>query len=242
LILDSWNFKRWGKSPMRENAGTFWGLILPLSAVYWLYFEWVNFYYPQWYYTGLTSGIIFQTFLTFISFATVIPAIVEIFWWLVGPVLAPQSPDSESNRPSRWIAAASISLGIILLTLPFFGGNFILNQGIWIAPFLIVSPILRLDFFKARNFFLIAASGLLSGLMWELFNFWSQTKWHYLVLPNSPRLFEMPLLGYLGFIPFAFSTIAAFLLIKKYIKPRLYAIIVAYLLAIVASYLFAVKL
>jgi hypothetical protein len=47
-------------------------------------------------------------------------------------------------------------------------------------------------------------SGLVCGLLWEFFNYWAGAKWVYtLPWPKGPKLFEMPLLGYLGFPPFA---------------------------------------
>jgi len=45
---------------------------------------------------------------------------------------------------------------------------------------------------------------LLCGVLWESWNFWSDAKWVYSVpLVDFWHVFEMPLLGYLGFMPFA---------------------------------------
>jgi hypothetical protein len=50
----------------------------------------------------------------------------------------------------------------------------------------------------------LIVSGAICGLLWEFWNFWAGTKWHYHVpyFPNV-KLFEMPVMGYLGFLPFA---------------------------------------
>jgi hypothetical protein len=47
-------------------------------------------------------------------------------------------------------------------------------------------------------------AGLVCGVLWETWNYWARTKWIYTV-PGFERLklFEMPLLGFLGFPPFA---------------------------------------
>jgi hypothetical protein len=46
--------------------------------------------------------------------------------------------------------------------------------------------------------------GLLSGVLWEFWNYWSRAKWIYTVpIMQHWKLFEMPLPGYLGFPPFA---------------------------------------
>ena len=44
---------------------------------------------------------------------------------------------------------------------------------------------------------------LACGFFWELWNFYSYPKWTYHIpVVGHPRLFEMPLLGNLGYLPF----------------------------------------
>jgi hypothetical protein len=41
-------------------------------------------------------------------------------------------------------------------------------------------------------------------VLWEFWNYWSGAKWVYAIpFFNFWKVFEMPLLGYLGFMPFA---------------------------------------
>ena len=80
------------------------------------------------------------------------------------------------------------------------------------------------------------AAALVSGFLWELINFWSPTKWEYLVQRDSPHLFEMPILGYLGFIPFAFSVFGAYILQLR-VRPRLPIIAALYASSLAALYL-----
>jgi hypothetical protein len=48
------------------------------------------------------------------------------------------------------------------------------------------------------------AAGLICGLWWEAWNYFAITKWVYtLPVLNFWKVFEMPLLGFLGFPPFA---------------------------------------
>jgi hypothetical protein len=48
------------------------------------------------------------------------------------------------------------------------------------------------------------AAGLVCGMLWETWNFWARSKWIYTVpVFEEMKLFEMPLLGFLGFPPFA---------------------------------------
>ena len=55
-----------------------------------------------------------------------------------------------------------------------------------------------------RRLWSLLASGLVCGVLWEFWNYWALTKWTYTVpFVGNLRLFEMPVLGYLGFPPFA---------------------------------------
>lgn len=55
-----------------------------------------------------------------------------------------------------------------------------------------------------RNLCLLLLSGLLCGGFWECWNFWAGAKWIYTVpYLGFFKIFEMPLLGFLGFPPFA---------------------------------------
>ena len=53
-------------------------------------------------------------------------------------------------------------------------------------------------------------AGLVCGFLWELWNFWARTKWVYTVPGvEALKVFEMPLLGFLGFPPFAVECLSA---------------------------------
>ncbi|MEC7347693.1 MAG: hypothetical protein VYB60_02400, partial [SAR324 cluster bacterium] len=48
------------------------------------------------------------------------------------------------------------------------------------------------------------AGCLICGFFWEFWNFWSYPKWIYQIpFVDFWRIFEMPVLGYLGYLPFA---------------------------------------
>lgn len=236
LAVDAISFRRWRESPLISHPRHFFGIIAPLSALYWLYFELVNIYYPQWSYTGITAGIFTNTLLSFISFATVIPAVLEIFWFFHGPV----GRQSKTNAVNGKLIFSAV--GLALAIIPFFSNNFVINQLVWVAPFLIFLPLIRNIDLGARFAIFAISAGILSGFFWELFNFWAGGKWEYLILQTMPHLFEMPILGYVGFIPFAFSTIAIYVFAKERITANKFLIGVLYLSALLASYLFTLSI
>ena len=70
---------------------------------------------------------------------------------------------------------------------------------------------------KGRLINLLVA-GLICGLVWEFWNYWAQAKWIYNVpiLPQV-KLFEMPIVGFGGFPPFALECFAMYVTVRHYI-------------------------
>ena len=61
----------------------------------------------------------------------------------------------------------------------------------------------------------LALAGLLCGLLWEFWNYWSRAKWHYTVpIMEHTKIFEMPLPGYLGFPAFAVECFAMYVFLR----------------------------
>jgi hypothetical protein len=214
LLLDVWNARRWGSVPMHGNGRHFVAVTLPLSVLFWLVYEFLNLRFPQWRYVGEPEGAWVQMLFGFIAYGTVIPIIVELQWWIIGPEPRWVLPDAmvQGFRRRR---ALCLATGAAMLALPAFVRIFWLNQLMWIAPAVLLAPFLpvscghsprRVATFAGS----VAAAGIGGGLLWELFNYWSPAKWKYLVMPGAAHLFEMPLAGYLGFVPFAFSTVAVY--------------------------------
>jgi hypothetical protein len=90
---------------------------------------------------------------------------------------------------------------------------------VWGAVFLILEPVNlllgRRTFFDSlkngdwRPVAALSAGALVCGFFWEMWNFFSYPKWVYHT-PGAEYLhiFEMPLLGYLGYLPFAWELYA----------------------------------
>ena len=62
----------------------------------------------------------------------------------------------------------------------------------------------------ARTLQLFAA-GAICGFLWEFWNMWAYTRWVYVFpLGQDLKFFEMPLVGFLGFLPFALEYFVMF--------------------------------
>jgi hypothetical protein len=69
---------------------------------------------------------------------------------------------------------------------------------------------------SAANLIASLLAGLVCGFLWETWNYWAISKWVYTVpYFEDLKLFEMPALGYGGFILFALETLLFFSLVNE---------------------------
>lgn len=201
------------------SARSFLGLAL-LSAPFWLAYEVLNLRLANWEYRGLPAPAPLRWAGYALAYATVLPAVLE-----VSAALHRRWPPGAAGerRPgllTPGAAAAMRGLGAVCLALPMLWPRLFFPL-VWAPAFLFFEPaVARLaprrswlaDLAEGspRRFYSILAGGLLCGLFWESLNYWAGAKWHYTVpWPAGPKLFEMPLLGYLGFPPFALGCVSA---------------------------------
>ena len=112
------------------------------------------------------------------------------------------SPFVVSPAVARYLAA-TVWLGFILLLDPInarLGGESLVG-----------------DFRAGRHDRLVnlVLGGLLCGVLWEFWNYWSRAKWHYTVpIMERVKIFEMPLPGYLGFPAFALECFTMYVFVR----------------------------
>jgi hypothetical protein len=208
LMVDAYNQRRHGMSLWHARISHFLLITIPVSVLLWLLFEVLNLAAPQWRYKGAIDNLHAQVSFGFIAFATVIPIMVESYWLLGGPFCLPAT---FSRAFQKW-RAASILAGLLFAAIPLFNDVFWFNQGIWLTPALVLLPFTTIEPCENPGRFVRAVvfSGLLAGFFWELLNYWSRTHWEYLILPGAPHLFQMPVPGYLGFIPFSLTALVVY--------------------------------
>ncbi len=71
-----------------------------------------------------------------------------------------------------------------------------------------------------RRLWSLLASGLLCGVLWEFWNYWAISKWTYTVpFFGDIKIFEMPILGFLGFPPFAVECWVIYIFLRSLLQP-----------------------
>ena len=194
------------------------GLLFPLSTIFWWYFEYLNRFVQNWYYLGVQefSGVTYAVAAS-ISFSTVLPAVIstqELICSVPGltrclsegpPIHVPALPAMAAVYGLLSLSALGLSLICIFPDQLFWL--------LWVSPLLIFtaldllsgrdeifSPLLRGDWSLVAT---AALAALICGFFWELWNWKSQAKWIYLIpYVGRFKLFEMPLVGYAGYLPF----------------------------------------
>ena len=214
ILIDEWNFGHRGLSLWRGQFARFIFVTLPLSTVFWLFFEMLNLASPQWRYRGGLSSVAAQVLFGFVLFATVIPIVIEVYWLIAGEFRLPSALQHRLSTNSNTFAI----IGAVLALIPLVNHRFWLNQGMWLAPALLFLPAAPVPLAPAMDrtqnpgklALRIAATGLVSGVLWETLNWFSRTHWEYLILPSWPHIFQMPWVGYIGFVPFAFTVLVVY--------------------------------
>ncbi|MBV8052542.1 MAG: hypothetical protein JOZ80_15235 [Acidobacteriaceae bacterium] len=185
-----------------------------LSIPLWLIFEAYNLRLQNWTYTGVPQAWPFALLGYGWSFATITPGIfetadlIESFGWF-GPV-----PPFQFSKIAQKMA---IVFGAICLLVPALVPQALaahLFALVWVGFIFLLDPInFRLglpsvigDLAEGRvsRFYSLLTSGFVCGWLWEFWNYWAAAKWHYIFpILQHWKIFEMPIPGYLGFLPFA---------------------------------------
>lgn len=215
LVVDALVLARTGTSELTRSRKEFL-LLFAASAPAWWLFEAINERTQNWEYVGSRHfNTLEYVLLCTVSFSTVMPAVfgtaelVRSFQWLDrfrrGPVL----------RRSRRMAAGLFFAGLTMLSLTLLWPRYCYPL-VWGSIVLLLEPLNLVlgrrsffDWFERgdwRPIVALSTGALICGFFWEMWNFYSYPKWIY----HTPGveflyIFEMPLLGYIGYLPFAWE-------------------------------------
>ena len=203
-------------------------LLFPLSSAFWWFFEYLNRFVQNWYYIGPQFSAWEYFWYATLPFSTVLPAVLGLRDWLISARWLRQRFDHL--KPLR-IPFPKI-LATLILTLSAGGlaaiGIWpnILFPLLWVAPLLIILALQTLmdewhilsgpavgNWTAAVT---VAMAAVICGVFWEMWNFFSLAKWQYSIpLVQRYQIFEMPLLGYAGYLPFGLQCAAVGSLLEE---------------------------
>jgi hypothetical protein len=211
LVVDALVYLRKGTSLLTGSRREF-ILLLPCSVCLWLTFELFNLALKNWHYILVPEHLPLRWLGYVISYATVLPGLFETMQLLEAYGLFKESPVRPISSSKHWYIPFLVT-GALFLILPllwpkrFFPlvwGGFVFLLEPVNHRFGASSLMRQWEQGSLRNFYLLLVSGVICGLLWEFWNYWAITKWVY-TIPHVGwlKVFEMPILGFLGFPPFA---------------------------------------
>jgi hypothetical protein len=221
-----------GHSLLRDQPQEF--LFLAVWSVpVWLVFEMANLRLQNWYYVMSPYGFSWATIYLLLAFATVLPGIFETMLLVLALIERFAPGGCIRGRPfavSRLNIGLQLALGAMMLALllVFPKNCFCL---VWGFAYFLTDPVCYWVWRKEKNhqgrsllgqlaagdntrLMALLVAGFICGGLWEAWNLNARTKWIYSVpFFDELKLGEMPLLGFLGFPPFALEcyTIVNFL-------------------------------
>ena len=217
VLINALTYRRRGHCLLTAGTGYFLALF-PLSTLFWWYFEFLNRFVQNWYYVDVSEWSAMRyTMQASISFSIVLPAVMSTVEYLYTlPAMAARRAGPALDLVSRsvwaWLAFVVGCVGLFSIAIwPNLTYSFV-----WVAPLLlllalqplagIASYLMPLKTGDYRIIYVPALASLWCGILWEMWNFYSQSKWQYSI-PYVQRfeLFEMPVLGYAGYLPFGLT-------------------------------------
>ncbi len=223
--------RREGRSLIaRCGLGGFASMML-WSAAFWYFFELINFRLQNWYYIFVVDHAALRTVFGILSFATVFPGILWIEYYLRLRGVAKRAQGYRLRFSPVALYGLQL-LGVLFLALPLLWPRYFFPL-IWGAVALLLAPIhyrrgvdgLLRQWERGEWGPLLRTllAGLIAGLLWEALNYWARAKWVYTVpFFDELKLFEMPLLGFLGFPPFALECVVFYRwLVYQHLAPPL---------------------
>lgn len=213
LIADAAVFAIKGRSRFRDEPLRFF-LTALLSIPLWLIFEAYNLRLANWTYAGVPTNVAAALLGYGCSFATITPGIletadlVEAFGWF---------KPRRRVRFSNTVENIMMAIGALCLAVPLVArvqiASYLFGL-VWVGFVFLLDPVnhrlglpsLLGDLAEGRRgrLYSLFISGWICGWLWEFWNYWAAAKWHYVFpIMQRTKIFEMPVAGYLGFLPFA---------------------------------------
>jgi len=229
LFADALALRLRGRSLIHDRPRE--ALMLPwISVGCWLLFEVYNLRLQNWYYVGLPAHPVERDWAYLWSFATILPGMFETADVLAGLGFLRRLRARPRTFSSTLLAAAFV-VGLAFVTIPPLLPIHVARYTfgcVWVGFILLLEPLnMQLGLESPlgawgrgdpRPALRLLAAGMIAGFLWEFWNFWATAGWRYAVpwpLDFGVYYFRMPVLGLLGFPPFAWECWAMFQLLKR---------------------------
>ncbi len=206
-------------------------LMLISSVGCWYIFEGYNVLIQNWTYINLSSNLIEQYAGKVIAFATIFPGIFFTASALAYFLEIEYTPIQK--KPPHRFEITIFLIGCIFLIYPLVFPDPHLFALVWLGFIFLCDPINRrlgkpslfaeLCAGSWTKTWVLLGSGYICGFLWEHWNTWADTYWVYHIpFPTIFKIYEMPILGFLGFGPFALECYVMYHTVRGLILDKIY--------------------
>ena len=218
LFMDGLVLRRTGTSLIVRSPKI---VFLMFLVPYWWAFEGTNQITQNWVYVRSETGTSVVDYVeATLSYSTVIPAVFEVSE-LIGSL---GFIKRFARLPALVLSKRQVQLtglfGLVSLAMLFVWPSYLFPIT-WLCLFFIFDPINHfagrpsiISQVKNGDYRLVMAfaiGALVCGFFWEMWNRDASVSWEYNVgIFDFARIFQMPLLGYGGYLPFGLETYAVF--------------------------------
>jgi hypothetical protein len=224
LTIDALIYKLKGNSLISNRFPQFLSMVV-ISMLFWWIFEFINIPLQNWSYLGLDGLGTLKDLFGSLSFATVLPAFFETVELIRSIHLFDKVKLHKTHNISKMFIHCMMIAGAVCFVAPIILPKFTFPL-VWLSFFFILDPINYLHkqpsvigHLKDRKLAIplsLLLAGIIMGFLWEFWNYWAVPKWSYdLPFVGFFKIFEMPVLGYLGYFPFAFELYAMYWFIRS---------------------------
>lgn len=244
LFIDALVFRARGQSLIKTNRLELLVVCVVSVAAWWL-FEFYNS--PRFWRTDLElwwryHGLVENPYLRRVgydwAFATIFPALFETAQLFRATIFRRPAREEPATRaqvartPPRALLYLLVAAGAACALVPLFILNAWLVPLVWLGLALFFDPLNALRGWPSATVDLLAGrwrrpaslalAGIFCGALWEFWNYWAVSRWTYTVPYQlfGLKIFEMPVLGYLGYPPFAVECWAVYVFLRSLLGQR----------------------
>lgn len=233
MLVNAFTYRRTGTCLLLHHP-LYLLALFPASALFWWYFEYLNRFVQNWYYSGIDEFTALRySIQATVAFSTVLPAVVSTMELMKSfPILRPKvRPVTVIEGKRKLFAGLLLLLACFsLIAVPIWPDY--LFPLVWLVPAVILECLLLLADMETvwsrlrdgdwHPAILSMLAALVCGVLWEMWNYHSMPKWLYSIpFVGRFKVFEMPLLGYLGYLPFGLECLVVAEQLKK-VDPTLW--------------------
>jgi len=182
-----------------------------------------------WHYHNIEPNLMLRRVGYDWAFATIFP-LLFVTAQVFSVTLFKHANRGPAIKFSRSVLTFFIVLGTIGVVWPLVFPSAWLAPVIWLSFVFLVDPVNALRGWPSiagdlgrgdwRRLWSLCAAGLMCGFLWEFFNYWAIAKWTYTVpYFGNIKIFEMPVLGFLGFPPFAVECWVIYIFVRSFLQP-----------------------